>query len=84
MAERIEVRSPFLARRVVQMALSLPHEFRKDKIFLRQLFQGILPARIASAPKKALRTSEIEHDRENYSRSLVQEFRERFFYASQQ
>lgn len=78
MRERIEVRSPFLARNVVRMALSLPHELRKDKIFLRQLFSDILPPSIAQAPKKALRTSEIEHDRENYSRALVQEFVEVF------
>lgn len=76
MREKIEVRSPFLARRVVQMGLDLSHEFRKNKMFLRALFRDILPGGIAEEPKRALRTAEIAHDREYYSRQLVDMFRE--------
>ena len=76
MRQRIEVRSPFLARRVVQMALSLPHELRKDKCFLRDLFADELPRGVAWTPKKALRTKEIEMDRKLYSLVLVEMFLE--------
>ena len=78
MRQRIEVRSPFLARRVVQMALSLPHEMRQDKRYLRGIFGDVLPPRICEKPKKALRVSEIERDREGYSAHLVHLFREKF------
>lgn len=78
MRERIEVRSPFLARRVVRLALSLPHELRQDKRFLRALFSGLLPPEVTTAPKKALRSPEIAHDREYYSRQLVHMFVENF------
>lgn len=78
MKHRIEVRSPFLARKVAGMALSLPHELRKDKNFLRAAFRGIVPPGIADTPKKALRTPEIAHDREYYSKILVDKFTERF------
>lgn len=76
MRHRIEVRSPFLARRVAQMALSVPHHMRRDKFLLRNLFSNILPPGIANAPKKALRTAEIAHDREAYSKMLVTAFME--------
>lgn len=76
MRHRIEVRSPFLARRVAQMALTIPHGLRQDKRLLRALFSGDLPPGIAQAPKKALRTAEIAHDREAYSKMLVKAFME--------
>ena len=78
MRHRIEVRSPFLARRVVQMALTLPHELRQDKRWLRHAFSDILPPRIANKAKRALRAPGIENDREGNSAILVDIFRERF------
>lgn len=52
MAQRIEVRSPFLARKVCQMALGLPYNERRGKSHLRHLFRNDLPT---GTPKKALR-----------------------------
>lgn len=78
MHNKVEVRSPFLARRVVEMALALPHEARRDKRLLRQLFTDILPPAVTEAKKKALRTDIISKDREAYSMRLVQRFREQF------
>jgi asparagine synthetase B (glutamine-hydrolysing) len=78
MHNKIEVRSPFLARRVAQLALGLPHGCRKDKSFLRDTFRPILPAQIADAPKKALRTREIEQDRKTSTIQLVNKFVEDF------
>lgn len=78
MRNKIEVRTPFLARRVARYALGLPHEMRKDKNLLRALFKGDLPAAIVNAPKEALRTPEIATDREYYSKVLVDLFVENF------
>lgn len=78
MRNRIEVRSPFLARNVARYALGLPHEMRKDKNLLRGLFKDDLPSSVANAPKKALRTPEIATDREYYSKVLVDLFVENF------
>lgn len=75
MRERIEVRTPFLARQVVQMALSMPYEMRKDKMRLRTLFSEVLPVNVAFTKKKALRTNAIEMDREGNSRMLVDKFK---------
>ena len=51
-----EVRSPFLARRVVQAALGLPRELRINKSILRDLFMEDLPAEVLYQKKKPLRT----------------------------
>lgn len=78
MRNKIEVRSPFLARGVVKYALGLPHLMRQDKNFLRSLFRNDLPKDVVEAPKKALRTQEIATDREYYSKMLVSMFIENF------
>jgi asparagine synthetase B (glutamine-hydrolysing) len=70
----IEVRSPFLARRVAQMALALPREQRINKRILRELFKDDLPDGIAKAPKTPLKSSIIQRDRELNSFRLVDLF----------
>lgn len=75
MRNKIEVRSPFLARRVVEGALALPRDLRTGKLILTQLFGDLLPKEILLAPKRALRTKDIEHDREGHSVKLVNKFR---------
>lgn len=82
MRNRIEVRSPFLARRVAGAALALPWEERKDKIILRDLFRADLPPGVADTPKRALRTAEVEFDREARSRQLIDLFKARAFNAA--
>jgi len=74
MRERIEVRSPFLARNVVRMALSLPHTMRQDKNYLRSIACDTVSPKIAEKPKLALRIPDIERDREYYTKTLVERF----------
>lgn len=76
MRNRIEVRSPFLARRVAAAALGLPRAQRTNKSILRDLFRWDLPKGLADAPKRPLRTARVEVDREQNSRQLVELFRE--------
>lgn len=77
MRNRIEVRSPFLARRVAGTALSLSRNQRTSKKILKELFSELVPARILAAPKRPLRTPAIERDRESNSARLVDLFRAR-------
>ncbi len=78
MRNRVEVRSPFLARRVAALALGLPREQRTGKKILRDLFRDQLPSGTADAPKVPLRMKDVEVDREARSRELVEMFMKRF------
>lgn len=75
MRNRVEVRSPFLARRVAMAALATPWEARKGKQILRDLFRPDLPEGVAEVPKRPLRTSVLERAREAHSIALVDYFR---------
>ena len=74
MRNQIEVRSPFLARRVAGMALGLPYRNRVNKIALRNSARPVLPTEICDGVKRPLRTSSVESDREGRSQELVRMF----------
>lgn len=76
MSNRVEVRSPFLARKVCELALALPRELRTGKRILKDLFRDDLPLGIADQPKVPLRTREVSQDREKWSHMLVDKFRQ--------
>lgn len=75
MRNQIEVRSPFLARRVAAGALSQPWTMRKDKVLLRELYRHEMPPTVADRPKKPLRTPRVEKLREQNSIEMVEKFR---------
>jgi asparagine synthetase B (glutamine-hydrolysing) len=75
MRHQVEVRSPFLARHVAQIALGLDRDLRTNKQILRDLFRDDLPAGIADQEKIPLRTAEVSNDREGRSALLVDTFR---------
>ena len=77
MRNRVEVRSPFLARPVVRAAMGLKRDARTGKAILREAFQGDLPSAVLDAPKRPLRTAEVETDREARSIELVEIFRKK-------
>lgn len=64
MANSLEVRSPFLDKRLVRFGLSLPDNLKttalNSKVLLRQLAKRYLPANIASAPKKGFEVPFIQ------------------------
>lgn len=72
----IEVRSPFLARRVVEAAMSLPREKRRGKNYLKELFATEIPMSVILAKKIPLR--EEGWDQHRRSISLVKLYRERY------
>jgi len=70
----IEVRSPFLARRVVEAALALPRDMRTGKKILRELFMDVLPEEIVYQKKKPLKVERTNVT--SYRVKLVNTFRE--------
>jgi asparagine synthase (glutamine-hydrolysing) len=75
MRNQIEVRSPFLARRVAGIALGLDRSRRINKLILRDLYRDDLPPGLAYQKKRPLRTKTVETNREEHSRLLVDMFR---------
>lgn len=74
MRQQLEVRSPFLSRDVVSIALGLPRAERTGKKILRDLFRDDLPEGIADREKVPLRMDDVARDRETWSRFLVDWF----------
>jgi len=75
MRNQIEVRSPFLAREVMALALGLEYRDRRGKDILRQVFRDVVPESVLQAPKIPLRTGAIARDRLANSQDLVSRFR---------
>jgi asparagine synthetase B (glutamine-hydrolysing) len=59
MRNAIEVRSPFLARGVAEIAFGLPYEKRRGKKILRDIYGDRIDAKI---PKIPLRTAHVGHE----------------------
>jgi len=74
MRQQIEVRSPFLARRVVEGSLVLPRDQRTGKKFLRDLYRDALPPGLADQAKVPLRSSVVDANRESVSAEMVRMF----------
>lgn len=70
-----EVRSPFLARKVVQAALGLPRELRINKRILRDLFMEDVPAEVLYQKKKPLKTDASKRNPVD----LVNKFRDMYW-----
>ena len=77
MRNRVEVRSPFLARKVVNAALNLPYPLRRGKAVLRRLFRDDLPGRVVDKGKVPLRVAMEPREAEAYRIALVDEFIQR-------
>lgn len=75
MRRRLEVRTPFLARSVVEIAFGLPRARRINKAVLRDLFRQVLPPGVADQPKRPLKTQPIAENRMRETIELVRVFR---------
>lgn len=56
MANTLEVRLPFLDNDLVDYALKLPNDFKKDKLILREAFSDVLHPNILQGRKKGFST----------------------------
>lgn len=72
MAHTIELRSPYLAPRVVRTAMELPWEYRRgDKKALKNAFFDILPSNLLTRPKRALKSRQVREEGVAYRQRLI-------------
>lgn len=76
MSGTVELRSPFLAPQIVELALATPYPKRTSKQLLKEAFSDILPSAILERNKKPLKTPAVITGGLAYRQSLVQRFRE--------
>lgn len=74
MSQTIELRTPFLAPKVVKAALSLPLPMIKGKQILKDMFSDMLPEEIIKRKKVPLKTSEIKRDLLNNTQNNIETF----------
>lgn len=77
MAKTIELRSPFLSRGVIEGALDLPYESRKNKVWLREAFSDILPKEIFTRDKVPLKSAQVVNNSLQWRYSLIDVFKEK-------
>jgi asparagine synthase (glutamine-hydrolysing) len=75
MAHTLELRSPFLHRKVIEGAMSLSYQSRINKKFLKEIFCDIIPLHIIDRPKKALKSDQVLHDK-MWRHTLIRKFKE--------
>lgn len=74
MASTVELRSPFLAPRVIQAALALPYGSRTHKQVLKAAFSDIVPKAILDRDKVPLKTKQVIHGGVGYREAVIQAF----------
>lgn len=74
MAHTLELRSPFLNLEIVNFALHLPLEWRKDKKILKDTFGPLLPDEIVNRKKAPLKNPGIKEDKISYRYKAVDLF----------
>lgn len=79
MNQTIELRTPFLAPKVIKYALELPFAERKNKKILKDIFRGKIPDVIIDRPKKPLKTAAVERDLLENTRTNIEIFNNVYF-----
>ena len=74
MAHTLELRNPFLNLEIVNFALHLPLEWRKDKKILKDTFGPLLPVEIVNRKKEALKNPGIKEDKLAYRYKAIDLF----------
>ena len=74
MAHTLELRNPFLNLEIVNFALHLPLEWRKDKKILKDTFGPLLPDEIVNRKKEALKNPGIKEDKLAYRYKAIDLF----------
>jgi len=82
MAFTLELRSPFLARNVIEGAMYMPYEDRINKNGLKRLFEDLIPPAILDRPKVALKSDPVRN-RPSWRHDLIEHFKEETVYEYQ-
>lgn len=77
-ANTIELRSPFLARPVIEGALSVVRAQRTEKQYLKNMFKDIVPEPILNRPKEPLKIPELRYEPMKYRLELIEKFRKEY------
>jgi len=75
MAHTLELRSPFLSRPVIQKALSIPYELRKNKMALKVTFIDLIPTPIIQREKHPLKSKQVLYN-PKWRHELIGKFKE--------
>jgi asparagine synthetase B (glutamine-hydrolysing) len=75
MASTVELRSPFLAPRVVRAALAVPYSLRTSKESLKAAFSDIVPPSILQREKYPLKTRAAREGGMEYRKKIVDIYR---------
>lgn len=75
MRNTIELRTPFLAPKVMSAALRLPYAQRTEKQALKEAFKDLVPEEILRREKHPLKTQAVIQGGIEYRRQLIEEFR---------
>jgi len=74
MQHTVELRSPYLARPVVEFALALPYQWRINKNLLKMAFEDDLPEEIINRPKEPLKIEGVRNNKEDHTLKMVDEW----------
>jgi asparagine synthase (glutamine-hydrolysing) len=66
MAHTLELRNPFLNLELIQLALQLPFDLRKNKEILKRAFKGLIPDSVIERKKHPLKNEKIVKDASQY------------------
>jgi asparagine synthase (glutamine-hydrolysing) len=78
MAHTLELRNPFLNLDLMQLALSLPLEMRKNKTILKKAFKGLVPDSVIERAKHPLKNEKIVKDPMEYRIESLKYFEDGF------
>jgi len=78
MSHTVELRCPFLSRPVIEGAMGLAYEQRKNKTYLRYLFEDIVPREIVEREKYPLKSKQVKKGGIAWSRELSKQFKRKF------
>ena len=78
MAYTIELRNPFLGHQVIDLALKLPFEERKNKKILKDAFKDIVPEEIIERAKAPLKNDKIKKDPIEYRSYVIELFKKNY------
>lgn len=76
MSQTIELRSPFLAREVISLALGLPYMDRTEKQALKIAFQDLVPEAILKRMKVPLKTEAVINGGVRYRQKIMNIWRQ--------
>jgi len=75
MSHTTELRTPFLARPVIEAALALPYAERIEKRALKAAFQDLIPETILNRPKQPLKSARVLFQPMEWRMQLIDETR---------